>query len=247
MPPYPKIEPRWLLHWLHAYLLLGDFKIKLNKSISIFRFLLSAVLIWFAVFTSQGQILPRDIAEYDTLSDGVLVMLVPEINQNQDDTLLHLEYLPTHFRLAVNKEGDTEFMLTEFSDGASSSALLHFLMTWGLTDTQMVELNQSLLPQKMVCSGPVSFIGNDHITYKLISRARDPENNETVLAEGEAGTFPGLKFAVAVRLNEYEADFLKQKEEVPWEKELLCLELEIQYRKMRWMEHHSFHSLLKHL
>ncbi len=97
------------------------------------------LLIYFSsTGTAFGQILNLDSKCEVTLSEGIIVTCYQSNNSNQ------YYYLPVNLRLSTNKNGQSEFSFLLYKDenGNPKGAIMHWLLTWGLTKKQLSESNK---------------------------------------------------------------------------------------------------------
>ena len=117
----------------------------------------------------EAQILDMNNSLDFTLSDGTHVT-VHKKSSSSDESVYY--YLPTHLRFSTTKDNEPEFSFLEYknSDG-SSRAIMHFLITWGLTKNQIQEAQDSLRLAK----------GSDaKLMGAVMPEAMDPEKGFTI-------------------------------------------------------------------
>lgn len=145
-----------------------------------------------------------------TLSDGTVVNLIAESRRGGRKTKNYY-YLPAQLRLAEREDGTPEFLflkyITDQSDeeGGTSGALLHFLMTWGLTADQEKELRTKLDQEhgkaKLKGAVPVDE-GEDGGSFRIVSATlSNDEMTRSLLHTGRAPTVPGGRVATAASLD----------------------------------------------
>ncbi len=93
-------------------------------------------LLFLLPFSLQAQQVCESSRQQITLSDGLEVILFKEISGNR------IYFVPTTLQISVNN-GEPEFLYQEYTDPDSVSpdgAILHILLSWGLTKQQRREL-----------------------------------------------------------------------------------------------------------
>ena len=152
-----------------------------------------------------------------TLSDGTVVNLVGESRRGGRKTKNYY-YLPSQLRLAQREDGTPEFLFLKFTTdetadaGGTSGALLHFLMTWGLTAEQENELQTKLDQEhgKAKLKGAVPMDeGEEGASFRIVSATlSNDEMTRSLIHSGRAPTVPGGKVATAASLDPNGAQLL---------------------------------------
>ncbi|HPW17352.1 MAG TPA: hypothetical protein PLP83_03105 [Candidatus Aminicenantes bacterium] len=120
-------------------------------------------------------------------------------------------YVPDAPRLATKRDGTPEFAFIKYSktDGATKGGVLHFLVTWGMTEGELASAESALRlkdPQAKI-AGPVPFKEG---TFKVVSATAGEDDlfNRKIVGEGKAPIMPGQKAAVSIALTEEGASLL---------------------------------------
>jgi len=117
-------------------------------------------------------------------------------------------YLPTNLRLTSRPDGVPEFLFTKFTTEKSSGpsgAIMHFLMKFGLTQDQQVELQKMLVDRTKdslaVLKGQIQLQTDDEGgSFQIISATLSDKSMATSIVNGRAPLLEGGKTAVATRL-----------------------------------------------
>ena len=186
----------------------------------------------FFPFISEAQILDSENKVEIALSDGTVVTAYGRANTAtsgaRDKFSNEYYYLPTNLRLAKKDDGTPEFIFVKYTTdekadvGGTQGALLHFLMTWGLTKKQEVELT-SLLAKKLAgLGGKYSEVINPRVlgaatlnsgiegeTFRIVSGTLSNDKFTPNLAtSGRAPLLPDGKMAVAAIMEKNGAQLL---------------------------------------
>jgi hypothetical protein len=120
-------------------------------------------------------------------------------------------YVPDEPRLARRSDGTPEFTFIKYTKagGDMKGGVVHFLVTWGLTSTEIGSAESALQlfdPEGEVI-GPVPFKEG---TFKIISATASADGifDAKVCGEGQAPIMPGQKGAVSIALNQEGASLL---------------------------------------
>jgi tetratricopeptide (TPR) repeat protein len=120
-------------------------------------------------------------------------------------------YVPDEPRLATKRDGTPEFTFIKYTktDGATKGGIIHFLVTWGLTEGELSSAESALRlkdPEARI-AGPVPFKEG---TFKVVSATAGEGGifNRKIVGEGKAPILPGLKAAVSIALTEEGASLL---------------------------------------
>jgi hypothetical protein len=142
------------------------------------------------------------------LSDGTSVTLYKAHSFEEPYNLYY--YLPVNMHVAT-REDMPEISLLVFNEDSNRSAILHFLLTWGLSSTLEEEMDKSLKLKindtayiagpVLVEAAPVSFqiTGNDPLVNIM---------NKSMSNSSTAPVIPGLKLAASFRFTGADADYL---------------------------------------
>jgi tetratricopeptide (TPR) repeat protein len=120
-------------------------------------------------------------------------------------------YVPDEPRLATKRDGTPEFTFIKYTktDGATKGGIIHFLVTWGLTEGELSSAESALRlkdPEATI-AGPVPFKEG---TFKVVSATAGEGGifNRKIVGEGKAPVMPGQKAAVSIALTEEGASLL---------------------------------------
>jgi tetratricopeptide (TPR) repeat protein len=120
-------------------------------------------------------------------------------------------YVPDAPRLATKRDGTPEFTFIKYSktDGATKGGIIHFLVTWGMTEGELSSAESALRlkdPQAKI-AGPVPFKEG---TFKVVSATAGEGGlfSRKIVGEGKAPIMPGQKAAVSIALTEEGASLL---------------------------------------
>ncbi len=120
-------------------------------------------------------------------------------------------YVPDEPKLATRSDGTPEFTFIKYTKtgGDMKGGIVHFLVTWGLTSTEIenAESALQLFDSEGEIVGPVPFKEG---TFKIISATAGAEGifEAKVCGEGQAPIMPGQKGAVSIALNQEGASLL---------------------------------------
>jgi len=152
------------------------------------------------------------------LKDGTAVVLYGEATSAPGQKTRKYHYLPVNLRLASRPDGVPEFLFMKFiteeraEQGGVSGALMHFLMTWGLTKAHQDEL-ESILKEKhknaqlmgAVQMSPEEESGSFQIISATLS---DKGMTPSLITSGKAPLLEGGKAATAARLDKNGAQLI---------------------------------------
>ncbi len=121
---------------------------------SVMLTLISIILMFgMSVKTVNAQSLDPDNRVSITLDDGTEVTLLGRAKTGQNNNFTgEYYYLPVGLRLSSRPDGVPEFLFMKYttekdaSAGGVQGAIMHFLMQWGLTAQQEIELESKLNP-----------------------------------------------------------------------------------------------------
>ncbi len=165
-----------------------------------------------ALATPAGAVILDDESRLDVvLSDGTTVVLYARAGSSAGRPTNDYYYLPTNLRLAQRPDGVPEFLFLKFTteeradQGGIQGALLHFLMTWGLSPDQAEEVGAKLKEKKprAKLKGAVELEPDDEGgSFRIISATLGDQGlaPSTVLS-GRAPLVPGGRAAAASRLS----------------------------------------------
>lgn len=155
-----------------------------------------------------GQRLDYQSQQSVVLSSGLNIVLYKGLNNN------NYYFLPPaqSIRLGKKTDGKTpEFLFLKYtteereSQGGAQGGLLHFLVEWGLTPDQRMELEkkiEDISRGRGKLMGPVDLVANEGESFKIVSATlQDKDLTPTFITSGKAPPMEGGKAAVAARLD----------------------------------------------
>jgi hypothetical protein len=162
------------------------------------------------------------------LDDGTQVILYGRAQTLNSNYTGEYYYLPVGLKLSKKEDGRTpEFLFLKYTTeervdaGGVQGALLHFLMEWGMTAAQETEAQQKLVAKIKDLSktnrkyaavtnpkiiGPVDVRPDGDNSFRIISGTLD--KNPNLVTSGVAPVLPGLKAAVAAKMDKNDAQLL---------------------------------------
>ncbi len=144
------------------------------------------------------------------LSDGTPVTLFKAHSFEEPSNLYY--YLPVNLHVAI-RDGNPEISLLLFDEQGERGAILHFLLTWGLSDRQEKEISDILSMKTddtvflagplLVEAAPVSFriTGDDPVVAIM---------NEGMTQNSHAPVIPGMKLAASFRFSGEQVDYINE-------------------------------------
>ncbi len=134
-------------------------------------------------------------------------------------------YLPMMPHVSYTKEGDPNFSLIRFvtdkskAEGGVDGAILDFLVEYGLTPQQKIELEMKLEDKipgaKLMGTVPLDQ-GSEGNTFSIVSATLgDKGFTSSLITSGKAPVMEGQKAAAAARLTQYGATLLEKSLKMP--------------------------------
>lgn len=189
--------------------------------------LINLFILVFLVKYLGAQVLDYNNRVSIKLGDGTDVNLIGEWNFDGSISFKYY-YLPTNLRLGVKSEDQStpEFLFMKYTSDDSNSddlkgALIHFLMEWGLTESQKAEAELLLQGKVKILKtqnalfakvstpkiiGAVDVESDGETSFRIISATLN--NKANVVTSGHAPILPGSKAAVAAKLDKNDAQVL---------------------------------------
>jgi len=170
------------------------------------RTTIGAILLLITISSYPQNLIDESRIRFN-LSDGISVVLYKADDPDKGNVY---HYLPVNMHISY-RDRIPEISLVHFDEDGSNGAILHFLLTWGLSQSQEREVTELLEKQHgdsvivagpvMVDAAPESFLitGNDK-TVTLLNRAM-AQNSQVPL-------FPGSKLAASFRFRGEDADYV---------------------------------------
>ncbi len=164
---------------------------------------------------SQAQVLDANTAIALKISNGNSVT-VYKSRSSFDTTSNEYYYLPTPLRISRNKNEELEFSFIEYKEkGQVSGAILHVLITWGLTKNQLEEIQERLVEIK---GKEVRLMG------AVLPKAINPNSgfiisgtsnlvellNKSITSIGKTPVFANTKIAASFQFNASGAIIIKE-------------------------------------
>jgi len=166
------------------------------------------IFFWTAIGFSQN--LETDVCVDITLSDGMQVKTYKKWNSFDEDDQEYY-HLPVNLRMGTTKDNQPQFSFLEYGDGTTEpGAIVHFLITWGLTKNQLNETQDSLrnvlgeearlmgavMPEAVNPEVGFTIEGKSNLTAIL---------NRSLTGIGKTIVTPNAKIAASFRLNKNDA------------------------------------------
>ena len=142
------------------------------------------------------------------LSDGTHVILYKAHSFEEPINLYY--YLPVNMQVAT-RDGVPEISLLVFDSDGNRSAILHFLLTWGLSNTREQEMNKSLkmkINDTAYIAGPV-LVEAAPVSFQITGK--DPLvdiMNKSMSNSSRAPVMAGLKLAASFRFTGDDVDYV---------------------------------------
>jgi len=132
----------------------------------------------------------------------------------------HYYYLPPSPHVAKDEKGRPQFLFVKFTteksteEGGVSGGIIHFLCEYGLSAAQEEELKQKLrkkVPGSVVMGALPMELGSEENSFRVISATlTDDGFTRSLISSGKAPIMPGMKVAVAARLDARGAVLLEE-------------------------------------
>jgi hypothetical protein len=185
------------------------------------------------ILTGSAVLLRSQTLDYENrvgvvLDDGTNVILYGRAQTLNSNFTGEYYYLPVGLTLSKKEDGKTpEFLFLKYTTeertdaGGVQGALLHFLMEWGLKPYQEAEAQQKLVAKIKDLSktnpkyaavtnpkivGPVDVKPDGDNSFRIISGTLN--KNPNLVTSGVAPVLPGIKCAVAAKMDKNDAQLL---------------------------------------
>lgn len=164
--------------------------------------------------SANGQILLKSKSIEAKLADGTTVTVMAALDREQTNSRYY--YLPANLRISTKHDGTPEYSFLTYASGDNgeiTGGILHFLVRWGLTESQEAELQKivrktdstgTLLGAALVT--PLPSPGSWEITAQT---AVGKILNRSIASSGQAPTSPGSKMAISFKFNAEDAREMK--------------------------------------
>jgi hypothetical protein len=196
--------------------------------------IVKCIILLLAVMVLQMQDLNAQVLDYQNkveiiLNDGTHVILYGKAKSLNNTYTGEYYYLPVGLRLSHRTDGTPEFLFLKYTTeqraeaGGEQGGLIHFLMEWGLTQSQLQEAQAKLVtriadlaktprsPYKGIQNpkimGAVDVYTEDE-SFRIISASLTDADDARLITSGSAPILPGAKAAVAGKLNPVTAQLL---------------------------------------
>lgn len=191
------------------------------------------ILIFFCPVIGLSQNLDTAVGVDITLSDGLQIKTYKKWNSIDEDDQEYY-YLPVNLRMGATKDNQPEFSFLEYDGGAiESGAIVHFLITWGLTKNQLNETQDSLRTAKgeyaRLMGAVMPEAVNPDVGFTIDGKSDLVEIlNRSITGIGKTIEMPNAKIAASFQLNKNDAkvfgNALKSND-----KELKYIEINLHY------------------
>ncbi|MCU0459075.1 MAG: hypothetical protein MUE37_08305 [Bacteroidales bacterium] len=142
-----------------------------------------------------------------TLSDGVSLTLYRTHAFDRDSKVFY--YLPVNMHVAL-RESRPEISFIRYDSDSTRGAILHFLLTWGLSESQEKEANEMLnmvLGDSVYIAGPVlADAGPDSFIISGTDRLVEVMNT-SLTQKSRAPVVPGSKMAASFRFSAADLEY----------------------------------------
>ena len=165
-----------------------------------------SIVLLISTYALKSQHLYADDYEDITLSDGLEVRVHKKWGLGNDGNQYY--YVPVNLQFATTKHKEPEFSFMEYKDGETiAGAIMHFLISWGLTKDQLNEAQDSLLvtkgedarlmgaviPEVVDADNGFAIEGKSSLV-KILNRAR--------VSVGKTPTMPHTKIAASFQFSQ---------------------------------------------
>jgi hypothetical protein len=147
------------------------------------------------------------------LSDSLKVFLI-QTEELSESNGKSFHYLPTNLRLSTNEKKQPEFLLMLYRNGEDLGGIMHWILTWGLTDKQQKEID-TLILSKIDSSARVlgSVMVDADSKYEFIVKGGDetwiPFLKKNLTSGGIIPTMAGSKGATSFKFGGSDVEKLK--------------------------------------
>lgn len=169
---------------------------------------------------------------------GENITVFAEIINNSDDFSNNYYYLPANLRVAKKDNNEPQFIFGNYQtdDGSYQSGILHFLVEWGLTKEQELELqseirrktgNNRAIVKGIATSNNTAANSKQkyYITSAMLNQKNTIDSTQTLLKGNTVSISGGQKAAIATSLNNLQSEMF-------WtqiEKETAVVDLSLAY------------------
>ncbi|WP_394750115.1 hypothetical protein [Spongiimicrobium salis] len=179
---------------------------------------LLALTLFFLPLLVSGQALDSENRVDVKLDDGTNVILYGQSSNIIGQKTNRFYMLPTGLKIGTKQDGTPEFLFAKFTtedraeQGGLSGGLIHFLMEWGLTPNQKLELEGKLKAKvkgaKLMGAVPMQ-IDEKVESFRILSATlSNSERTSKVVTSGKAPLIESGKVAAAAQLDKYGTQLL---------------------------------------
>ncbi len=184
-----------------------------------------------ALFICMFQWANAQLLDYNNkveviLNDGLQMIMYGRASSLNTAFSEEYFYLPLNLKLGVKPDGTPEFLFVKYTteekadQGGTQGAIMHFLMEWGLSASQLAEANAKLKAKLKGMGGNYANVTNPKImgpvdvsaaesgSFRVISATLSDDKAAKLVTSGKAATMPGQKVAVASKMDKYSAQLL---------------------------------------
>jgi|OpeIllAssembly_1097287.scaffolds.fasta_scaffold734089_1 hypothetical protein len=144
------------------------------------------------------------------MSDGTTVVLYKSHTFEENSNIYY--YLPVNLHVSFNG-ANPEISLVFFDADGVSEAILHFLLTWGLSASQEAEVNALLnlkLDDSVFVAGPL-LVEAAPVSFKITGQSEIVEiMNRIFKQNSNAPLIPGSKLAASFRFSGEETEYVRE-------------------------------------
>ena len=190
-----------------------------NQRITLRMLGLKAIMVvLFLPLMMLGQTLDAENKLDIQLDDGTMVILYGQSSKEIGQKTNNYYMLPTGLKIGSRPDGTPEFLFAKFTteeradQGGIGGAIMHFLMEWGLTPDQKIELEQKLAAKKkgakLMGSIPLQLDEKADSFHVISATLSNDQRTSKVVTSGKAPIIERGKVAVASQLDKYGAQLL---------------------------------------
>ncbi len=161
------------------------------------------------LFSSQLSTAQFDRIYSYTLGDGCHVEVIVKFSRSSNALMAY--YLPANLRVALDKKRRQQMSLTKYKAQGKNGGIFHMLLTWGLTKSQLTEL-QICLDEKF--KKPIKLFGSLDMKSASVLRIYGKTPLSTILKRASKSIInvplnPGMKMAFSAKLSADETKIIE--------------------------------------
>ncbi len=171
------------------------------------------ILFLMSTYVLKSQRLYVEAYEDITLSDGLKIRVHEKWGHSNDANQYYYE--PVNLRFSITKNEDPEFSFLAYKDGHDTSgAIMHFLISWGLTKNQLNEAQDSLVQAKginaKIMGAVLPKVVNAEIGFTIEGKSSLAQILKRALVSvGKTPTMPNTKIAASFQFNKEDAEIFQ--------------------------------------